>query len=433
MFQDPSDGISIEELVVDPPGAGEIEVRMLAAGVCHSDLHTRDGDWPLARLTVLGHEGAAEVASVGAGVEGLAPGDRVVLSWNAPCGTCLRCVTGRPWLCVDTGAQRHAMTDGTTRLHRSSGEDVWPYCGIGVFCERTIVPATAAIRVPPRHRPAVAALIGCAVATGVGAVLNTAQVEAGSAVAVVGCGGVGLSVIMGAALSGATPIIAIDSNPAKLELARELGATHGVLADGAGRDVAAICPGGGPDYVFEVVGAQATLHLALSLVPRGGTLMLVGMAAKGERVRDRAVRVRRRRAHAEGIDVRLDRPPAGLPAARAAARRGAAADRSPDRGRDPARRPRRRARPAAQARGCSPRRRVLTAVRLPSDYSVTDYERPGGFPGIVGGRTGDVDEPADLDAVVQQEQCPRHGLGTRRPGRRCQSLEPLQHALVVGG
>jgi S-(hydroxymethyl)glutathione dehydrogenase/alcohol dehydrogenase len=282
VFQHPSDGISIEELVVDPPRAGEIEVRMLAAGVCHSDLHTRDGDWPLDRLTVLGHEGAGEVASVGVKVEGLAPGDRVVLSWNAPCGTCLRCVTGRPWLCVDTGAQRHAMTDGTTRLHRSSGEDVWPYCGIGVFSERTIVPATAAIRVPPETPAGVAALIGCAVATGVGAVLNTAEVEAGSAVAVVGCGGVGLSVVMGAALSGATPVIAIDSNPAKLELARELGATHGVLADSAARDVAAICPGGGPDYVFEVVGAQATLQLALSLVPRGGTLMLVGMAAKGE-------------------------------------------------------------------------------------------------------------------------------------------------------
>jgi S-(hydroxymethyl)glutathione dehydrogenase/alcohol dehydrogenase len=280
VFQDPADGISIEELSVDPPRAGEIEVRMLAAGVCHSDLHTRDGDWPLDRLTVLGHEGAAEIVSLGEGVTGLAPGDRVVLSWNAPCGHCVRCATGRPWLCIDNGAQRNAMPDGTTRLHRASGEEIWPYCGIGVFAERAIVPATAAIQVPRQTPAAVAALIGCAVATGVGAVINTARVEPGSAVAIVGCGGVGLSAVMGAALAGATPIIAIDSNPAKLELARDLGATHGVLADGAVREIAAIT-GGGPDYVFEAVGTQPTLALALSLVPRGGTLVLVGMAAKG--------------------------------------------------------------------------------------------------------------------------------------------------------
>ena len=281
VFQHPADGISIEELTLDAPAPGEVEVRMLAAGVCHSDLHTRDGDWPLDRLVVLGHEGAAEIASVGAGVEGLVPGDRVVLSWNAPCGHCLRCVTGRPWLCVDNGAQGHAMADGTTRLHRASGEDVWPYCGIGVFAERMVVPAGAAIPVPRETPAAVAALIGCAVATGVGAVLNTARVEAGASVVVVGLGGVGLSAVMGAALAGATPIIAIDSNPAKLELARDLGATHGVLAERAEREVAAICPAG-PDYVLEAVGAQPTLRLASDLVQRGGTLVFVGMAAKGE-------------------------------------------------------------------------------------------------------------------------------------------------------
>ena len=281
VFQDPADGIRIEEISVDPPRAGEIEVRMLAAGVCHSDLHTRDGDWPLDRLTVLGHEGAAEVVTPGEGVSALAPGDRVVLSWNAPCGHCLRCVTGKPWLCVDNGAQRNAMPDGTTRLHRASGEDVWPYCGIGVFSERAIVPATAAIRVPRETPAAVAALIGCAVATGVGAVVNTARVEPGASVVIVGCGGVGLSAVMGAALAGATPIIAVDANPEKLELARDLGATHGVLGTDAAREVAATCPGG-PDYVFEAVGAPATLALARDLVPRGGILVLVGMAAKGE-------------------------------------------------------------------------------------------------------------------------------------------------------
>jgi S-(hydroxymethyl)glutathione dehydrogenase / alcohol dehydrogenase len=280
VFQDPAAGISIEEISVDAPRPGEIELRMLAAGVCHSDLHTRDGDWPLDRLTVLGHEGAAEVAALGEGVGELAVGDRVVLSWNAPCGRCLRCVTGKPWLCVDNGAQRHAMPDGSTRLHRASGEEVWPYCGIGVFSERAIVPASAAIRVPRETPAAVAALIGCAVATGVGAVVNTARVEPGSAVVIVGCGGVGLSAVMGAALAGATPIIAVDANPEKLDLARDLGATHAVLAEQAPREIAAICPAG-PDYVFEAVGAQASLALARDLVPRGGTLVLVGMAAKG--------------------------------------------------------------------------------------------------------------------------------------------------------
>jgi S-(hydroxymethyl)glutathione dehydrogenase/alcohol dehydrogenase len=281
VFQEPADGISIEELVLDAPERGEVEVRMLAAGVCHSDLHTRDGDWPLDRPTVLGHEGAAEIVRLGEGVEGLAPGDRVVLSWNAPCGRCLRCVTGRPWLCVDNGAQRNSMIDGTTRVHRASGEDVWPYCGIGVFGERMVVPASAAIRVPRETPAAVAALIGCAVATGVGAVINTAAVEPGASIVIVGLGGVGLSAVMGAALAGATPIVAIDSNPEKLALARDLGATHGVLAEHAARDVAAILPGGA-DYVLEAVGAAPTLQLAYALVPRGGTLVLVGMAAKGD-------------------------------------------------------------------------------------------------------------------------------------------------------
>ena len=281
VFQLPADGISIEELVLDPPAAGEVEVRMLGAGVCHSDLHTRDGDWPLDRPTVLGHEGAAEIVRLGEGVEGLAPGDRVVLSWNAPCGRCLRCVTGRPWLCVDNGAQRNSMIDGTTRVHRASGEDVWPYCGIGVFGEQMVVPASAAIAVPRETPAAVAALIGCAVATGVGAVVNTAEVEPGASIVIVGLGGVGLSAVMGAALAGATPIVAIDSNPEKLALARDLGATHGVLAEQAARDVAAILPGG-PDYVLEAVGAAPTLRLAMDLVPRGGTLVLVGMGAKGD-------------------------------------------------------------------------------------------------------------------------------------------------------
>ena len=236
VFQDPATGISFEELTVDPPRPGEVEVRMIAAGVCHSDLHTRNGDWPLDRPTVLGHEGAAEVTSLGEGVTGLAPGDRVILSWNAPCSHCMNCVTGRPWLCVDNGAYENAMGDGTAGCiahpARTSGPTAASAClraddRPGERCH------PRAARAPP----AVAALIGCAVATGVGAAVNTARVEPGSSVVVVGCGGVGLSVVMGAALAGATPIIAVDSNPAKLELARDLGATHAVLGrHGSARD-----------------------------------------------------------------------------------------------------------------------------------------------------------------------------------------------------
>jgi S-(hydroxymethyl)glutathione dehydrogenase / alcohol dehydrogenase len=250
---------------------------MAASGVCHSDLHVIEGEWEERPPVVLGHEGFGVIEAVGEGVEDLSVGQRVVLSWYAPCGRCAFCVRGREWLCVRTGADHGLMPDGGVRLHRPNGEPVRPYLAVGSFGERAVVPASGAIPVPDQLPAEVGALIGCAVTTGVGAVLNTARVEPGSSVVVIGCGGVGLSVIMGAQLAGADPIVAVDLHDAKLDLARRVGATHAVCGgESAAREVAAILPHGG-DFVFEAIGLASTTALTFELTPRGGTSVLVGM------------------------------------------------------------------------------------------------------------------------------------------------------------
>jgi S-(hydroxymethyl)glutathione dehydrogenase/alcohol dehydrogenase len=277
VFNGPHQPLAIEELEIDPPRRGEVALRMLASGVCRSDLHVIEGDWKCAPPVVLGHEGFAEVESVGEGVSAVKPGDRVTLSWLAPCGHCRRCHAGKPWLCEDSRALENRMIDGTTRLHRQGGEDVWSYLGVGTFGERSVVPEAAAVAMPDELPADVGALIGCAVATGVGAAINTAKVEPGASVVVIGCGGVGLSIIMGAALAGADPIIAVDLSDEKLELARSVGATHGVRGgEGMPSEVWQICPGG-PDYVFEALGLVRTIESAIALIPRGGTCVLVGL------------------------------------------------------------------------------------------------------------------------------------------------------------
>jgi S-(hydroxymethyl)glutathione dehydrogenase/alcohol dehydrogenase len=275
--------LGIETLEIDPPAAGEVAVRMLASGVCHSDLHVIEGEWAVDPPLVLGHEGCAEVEAVADGVQGLRPGDRVVLSWYYPCGHCRRCHQGRPWLCEGSNSLQNRMEDGGTRLHRSGGEPVYPYLTVGSFGERAVVPAAGAVPVPAELPAEVGALIGCGIATGVGAVVNTARVEPGASVAVIGCGGVGLAIVMGAVLAGAGRVVAIDLNDAKLELARDLGATHAVRGgEGAAAGVAAACPGG-PDYVFEAIGTGPTVELALELLPRGGTAVMVGLTPDGVR------------------------------------------------------------------------------------------------------------------------------------------------------
>jgi S-(hydroxymethyl)glutathione dehydrogenase/alcohol dehydrogenase len=276
----------IEELELAAPGPGEVRVRMTASGVCHSDLHVRDGEWERPGPIVLGHEGAGVVDAVGSGVTGLPPGQPVALSWLIPCGACPACRSARPWACVASPSFRHRMTDGGTRWRRATGDPVLTYCAIGTLAEAEIVPAAAAIAIPDGVDPAVAALIGCCVATGVGAVTKTAAVPAGASVAVIGLGGVGLSCVMGAALADAGTIVAIDRIPAKLAAATSVGATHAVLA---GEDPAATlaalrdATGGGPEFVFEAIGRRDTIELAIEALPIGGTAVLVGMTPLGVR------------------------------------------------------------------------------------------------------------------------------------------------------
>lgn len=271
----------IRDLDLIEPRAGEVRVRMLASGVCHSDLHVRDGEWDRPTPIVMGHEGAGIVEAVGPGVESPRAGELVALSWLVPCGVCRSCRRGRVWECPDSPSYRHTLLDGETAFR-----GVRSYCAIATMAEASVVPAAAAIPLPDGVDPGVAALIGCCVTTGVGAVTKTAAVSAGSTVAVIGLGGVGLSCVMGAVVAGASRIVAIDRVPAKLDAARTVGATDTILADD---DVASTVEAlreltdGGPDFVFEAIGRPSTVELAIAALPAGGTAVLVGMTPVGER------------------------------------------------------------------------------------------------------------------------------------------------------
>ena len=264
---------------------------MLASGVCHSDLHVRDGDWDRPGPIVMGHEGAGVIQALGPGVEagahGLEVGRLVALAWATPCGRCRSCLAGRTWECADSPSYTHLMPDGTSRLERTDGGgDFFSYCAIGTMAEAQVVPLAAAVPLPDGTPPEVAALIGCCVTTGVGAVTKTVAVAPGSSVAVIGLGGVGLSAIMGAALAGAGRIVAVDRVPAKLKLARAVGATHTVLAGGDdSTTVAAIrdATDGGPDVCAEAIGLPSTIEIAIASLPNGGTALLIGMTPFGAR------------------------------------------------------------------------------------------------------------------------------------------------------
>lgn len=271
---------TIERLTVAEPRAGEVRIRILASGVCHSDLHVRDGEWPRPTPIAMGHEGAGVVEAVGPDVRSLSIGQPIALSWLVPCGVCRSCRGGRPWACPDSPSFRHRLPDGATVLADGEGDPVLSYCGIGTMAGLTVVPEAAAIALPAGVDPAVAALIGCCVSTGVGAVLKTAAVPPGASVAVIGLGGVGLSCVMGAALAGASRIVAIDRVEAKLDTARAVGATDGLLATddrAATTEALRDLTDGGPDYVFEAIGRVSTVELAIESLPVGGTAVLVGM------------------------------------------------------------------------------------------------------------------------------------------------------------
>jgi S-(hydroxymethyl)glutathione dehydrogenase/alcohol dehydrogenase len=289
VFHGPGGGVHAEELVLDPPGPGEVRVRMAASGVCHSDLHVVDGEWERPVPVVLGHEGAGFVEAVGedvpAGPGHPGIGDLVVLAWTAPCGLCAACGRGEPFLCLDPRGAGHRRAPGDVRLRRADDTPIGVYSGIGTLATHQVVAAEAAIPVDPALPVEQAALIGCAVTTGVGAVTTTARVARGETVVVIGLGGVGLSAVMGAALVGAGRIVAVDRVAAKLDLARDLGATDAVAARDQVATRAALldCLPGGADHVFEAIGLAETAELALDLVRPGGTVTLVGMTPQGVR------------------------------------------------------------------------------------------------------------------------------------------------------
>jgi S-(hydroxymethyl)glutathione dehydrogenase/alcohol dehydrogenase len=275
--------LAIEELELDPPKAGELLVRMVASGVCHSDLHVVHGTHPTSLPIVLGHEGAGIVEEIGPGVVGLEPGDHVLLTWLPYCGHCRSCVRG--WLnrCENTAWYDATLEDGTCRFH-SNGKPVHHY-NTSSFAERSVVPAQTAIKVDSALPLTELALMGCAVMTGVGAVVNTARVRPGDTVAVVGCGGVGLNVVQGARIAGASRIIAIDRVPAKLELARELGATDVVDASETNvLEAVGDLVRGGVDYAFEALGRPETIETTIGLIGRGGEAVLIGMAPPDARI-----------------------------------------------------------------------------------------------------------------------------------------------------
>lgn len=273
------DAATIERLELAEPRAGEVRVRIRASGVCHSDLHVRDGDWPRPTPIAMGHEGAGVIEAVGPGVGSLSVGQPVALSWLVPCGICRSCRAGHVWACVDSPSFRHRLPDGATALAGDDGTAVLSYCGIATLAEATVVPEAAAISLPDGVDPAVAALIGCCVTTGVGAVLKTAAVPPGSSVAVIGLGGVGLSCVIGAAIAGASRIVALDRVPAKLDAARAVGATDGLLAGDQATTIAELrdLTDGGPDFAFEAIGRLDTVELAIEALAIGGTAVLVGL------------------------------------------------------------------------------------------------------------------------------------------------------------
>ena len=267
------------DVEVSPPQAGEIKIKMAASGVCHSDVSVVDGTLLVMPPSVLGHEGAGVVEEIGEGVTEFAPGDHVVISWVPQCGECYFCKRGQGFLCdVGSRSMGGTMLDGTKRL-RSGDTELGQMSGTGTFCEYAVVPTIAAVKVDTDLDLKVGALIGCGVLTGVGAALNTANIEKGDAVAVVGCGGVGLNVIQGARIAGATQIIAIDMVDTKLKLAMEFGATDTINA-GDGDPVEAVrklTGDRGADVAFEVIGLQPTIEQAINMTRKGGETVLVGV------------------------------------------------------------------------------------------------------------------------------------------------------------
>ncbi|QDY76532.1 Zn-dependent alcohol dehydrogenase [Streptomyces qinzhouensis] len=254
-------------------GPGKVRIRIRATGLCHSDLSAMTGVLPQPVPFIPGHEAAGDIIDVGDGVTAVKPGDRVLVCWLPACNTCPSCRRGQSQLCLSG-----FMNAGTPNFRRPSG-DVFGFAGTGTFAEEVVVAADAAVPIPDDVPYDIAALIGCGVTTGIGAAVNTADVAAGSSVAVIGCGGVGVSAIQGARLKGAAQIVAVDPVPARREAALRFGATEAVAPDALGDAKQRLTGGEGFDYVFEVVGKSATARTAYDTTRRGGTLCVVGAGA----------------------------------------------------------------------------------------------------------------------------------------------------------
>ena len=271
--------VTLEEIVVPDPGPGEAVVAIKACGVCHTDLHYREGGINDEFPFLLGHEAAGIVESVGAGVAGVGPGDFVVLNWRAVCGECRACKRGRPWYCFAThnASQKMTLADGTP---------LSPALGIGAFADKTLVAAGQCTKVDARARPEAVGLLGCGVVAGIGASMFTGGVGLGDSVAVFGCGGVGCAAVAGARLAGATTIIAIDLDPSKLEGAKKFGATHTVDASSTDpvEAVRGLTGGNGADVCIEAVGHPKVMEQAFYARDLAGTLVQVGVPTPDMRI-----------------------------------------------------------------------------------------------------------------------------------------------------
>ncbi|WP_214110977.1 Zn-dependent alcohol dehydrogenase [Acrocarpospora catenulata] len=269
-----------DDLTLADLGPADVRVRIRATGVCHSDLSAMNGTLPQPVPLVPGHEGAGEVVAVGDHVSSVRPGDHVIINWTPTCGECPSCIGGQPYLCM-TYVMKGFMEG---RFRYDGDKTAFGMAGCGTWAEEVVVPWQGAIKVDPEIPFEAAALIGCGITTGVGAVLNTAKVRPGSTVAVVGCGGVGLSVIQGARVSGATTILAIDPLDSKHELARKVGATHTCAPDQLMDSIATLTGGQGFDYGFEVVGKSQAIMTAWQATRRGGDVIVVGAGALDDQV-----------------------------------------------------------------------------------------------------------------------------------------------------
>jgi S-(hydroxymethyl)glutathione dehydrogenase/alcohol dehydrogenase len=279
---DANEALRVTDVGLDRPGPKEVLVKMAAAGVCHSDWHVMQGDLPVPLPAILGHEGAGVVEEVGEEVTRVKPGDHVVLSWIPSCGHCFYCLKGRPDMCDEAfNIQLSGSLPGNVmRLHWDEGP-LHHYLGTSCFAEKTVVPDTGVIPIDPAIALNKAALVGCAVTTGFGAVVHTAHVAPGDSVTVIGCGGVGLNVIQTARLAGADPIIAIDANGKKSELAKTFGATHFIDAtqsDDLITPVIDLTKGIGTDFAFEVIGREETIEAAYGMVRKAGMAVIIGVA-----------------------------------------------------------------------------------------------------------------------------------------------------------